>query len=304
MRRIAVRTLPDGTLKRLQPFHICMRGLETVVLCRTDEDYDAMVKILCVSAWRSNVIIIIYTVVSNHCHVCILAETQIAADAFCADVKKTFSMWFRKRYGEAKILHGVDMKALCLDTEWYVRNALAYVVRNILDNGGEVNSYPWSGYRAMFSNDEAAVNCRAVSSLAKREREAIMHTGEKLTGVPWLIDSDCRMVPHSICDCLYLEQCFENDQAFFLKSIGSVNTTDMHYNLEERPYQLQSDTEFYKSVEDTCQRWFTKSLSEISIEQKNRLVPYIYHTRKTTIPQLSRVTGIPRDSLARMLKKR
>ena len=211
-----------------------------------------------------------------------------------------------KRYGEEKILHRVDMKALCLDTDWYVRNALAYIVRNILDNGGDINNYFWSGYSAMFVNKKCgdAHAGRAVSSLTKREREQILHTGEKLSGVPWLINHDGSLIPQSICDHNYLEQAFENDQAYFLRLIGSVNTSEMRYNLEERPYQILPDSEFYKSVEETCQRYFSKGISEISLEQKNRLVPYIYHTRKTTIPQLSRVIGIPRETLARMLAKR
>lgn len=59
MQRIAIRTLPDGTVSKVYPFHVCLRGLEMDVLCRDDDDYDAMVKIICVSGRRHNVIVII-----------------------------------------------------------------------------------------------------------------------------------------------------------------------------------------------------------------------------------------------------
>jgi len=47
MQRIVRQELPDGTIRVVHPFHISMEGLETAVLYRDDQDYDAMVKILC-----------------------------------------------------------------------------------------------------------------------------------------------------------------------------------------------------------------------------------------------------------------
>ena len=57
-----------------------MKGLESLILYRDDDDYDAMVKILCLCARRKNVIVIIYTVVSNHCHVAVLAGCAMVSD--------------------------------------------------------------------------------------------------------------------------------------------------------------------------------------------------------------------------------
>ena len=59
-----------------------MEGMKTAVLCRDDDDYDALVKIICVCARRKNVIIVVYAVVSNHCHAAVLAASQEAADSF------------------------------------------------------------------------------------------------------------------------------------------------------------------------------------------------------------------------------
>ena len=143
MRRIVSRVLPDGTIRNVQPFHVCLEGLEKAVLCRDDKDYDAFVKIICVAARRKNVIIVIYTVVSNHSHATILARSQEEADAFGEEIKKMASMWVSGRYGERKLLRRTDVKAPCLDTDWYVRNTLAYVPRNALDNGCNVNEYRW-----------------------------------------------------------------------------------------------------------------------------------------------------------------
>ena len=61
-----------------------------------------------------------------------------------------YSMWFSRKYGEKGVLRRIQTSAIWLDSDWYVRNALAYVPRNALDNGCNVDEYRWSGYSAMF----------------------------------------------------------------------------------------------------------------------------------------------------------
>lgn len=301
MRRIVHRQLPDGSFRNVQPFHISMEGLEKVILCRDDDDYDALVKILCVCARRKNVIIIVYAVVSNHCHVAVLAATQVNADAFGQEVKRMYSMWFSRRYCEPRTLQKMDVKAICLDSDWYVRNALAYVLRNALDNGCNVNEYPWSGYQAMFVMKPKAAG-RLVAGLSKAEKRRIMHTGDKMEGVEWQVDTKERLIPSTICDSAYLEQAFENDQAFFLKIIGAQNPAEMKTKLVDNPRTMLVDSDFYKNVNEISQRWYGADLSSLSLERKIRLLPFIRRTMKTTVPQLARTFGISRDKIAEILR--
>ena len=279
-----------------------MEGLERTILCRDEEDYDAMVKILCVSARRKNVVLVIYAVVSNHCHAVVLARYQQDADDYGEEVKRMAAMWFSRKYGESGVLKGKDVKAICLDSDWYVRSALAYVLRNALDNGCNVNEYPWSGYRAMFSQDVSKrVSARQVSSLPRDEMRRIMHTGDKLKDVPWLLDDSGRLIPSSICDSAYLEQAFGNDQSFFLRTIGSLNPAEMNQKLIDNPRMRLTDSEFYKYVAAVSLRWFKAELSKLSLEQKARLIPYISRTMKTSVPQLARTFGLDRGVIRKML---
>lgn len=279
-----------------------MEGLERTILCRDEEDYDAMVKILCVSARRKNVVLVIYAVVSNHCHAVVLARYQQDADDYGEEVKRMAAMWFSRKNGESGVLKGTDVKAICLDSDWYVRSALAYVPRNALDNGCNVNEYPWSGYRAMFSQDVSKrVNVRPVSSLHRDEMRRIMHTADKLKDVPWLLDDSDRLIPSSICDCAYLEQAFGNDQSFFLRTIGSLNPAEMNQKLIDNPRKRLTDSEFYKHTAAVSLRWFKAELSRLSLEQKARLIPYISRTMKTSVPQLARTFGLNRDVIRKML---
>jgi len=301
MDRSVVRKLPDGRTRTVEPYHVCLKGLETAVLCRDEEDYDVMVKVLAVCAWRNNVIIITYSAVSNHTHTAALAVTWKDAQAFGEESKKVYSMYFQRKYGEEGILRRVKVKALWLDNPFYLRNTLAYIPRNALDNGGDITDYPWSGHLAMFRRD--APGGRPVSSLTNRERRKLLHTGESLKGVPWQLDDRGRLIPYSICDHDYLEQAFNGDAAYYLKTIGGVNVAEMRYLLEEKPYVMQPDSEFYKAVNEISVRWYNTDLTMLSLERKLRIIPYIYRTAKTTIPQLARVFGLDRTRIASILGK-
>ena len=109
MKTFAMRKSADGTHRRFLPFHVCMEGLQDAVLCRDDEDYDALVKILAVCALRKKVMIVIYVGVSNHCHLVVLAESHADADVFGAEIKRMYAMWFSRKYGERGVMRGVTV---------------------------------------------------------------------------------------------------------------------------------------------------------------------------------------------------
>lgn len=304
MQRVVRHDLPDGTIRKVYPFHISLEGLESTVLCRDDRDYDAMVKIICVAARRKNVVIIIYAVVSNHSHIAILAACQQDAHEYGQEIKKMYGMWFQRRYGESAVLRRTDICAILLDSDWYVRNALAYIPRNALDNGCDIKTYRWTGFRAMFCQEPAAGKKRKVTELTKRERERIFHTGDDLKGVPWMIDEQEELIPGSFCEHCYLEQAFEGDQAFFLKTLGSQNGAEMQNKLITGPRTMQTDGEFFKQATETSQRWFKTDLNTLSQERKIRLITYLDRTARTTIPQLARVFGLTRETVAEILGRK
>ncbi len=302
MKRVVTRTLPSGETTSVQPYHISIKGLEKAILCRDEEDYGVLVKYMAVCALRKNVIIIIYVGVSNHGHVAVLSKSYQDAFDYAQELKRNYAQWFQTKYLEKQILKGVDVQAVLLDSDWYVRNALAYIPRNALDNGSPVDKYKWSGFRAMFADKTQAVKGTPVCKLSRREQDRIMHTRENLKDVPWLIDPDGNLIPESFCDIEYLEQVFNHDPAFWLKSIGALNPAEMEEKLVEVPRRLLPDSEFYKVVAETVQRWYSQDLATLSREKKLRILPFIWRTRKTTVRQLSRTFGMSREEVQSALK--
>lgn len=294
--------LPDGRRVFLYTFHVCMKGLESKILYRVDEDYDVFVKMIFVCAHRLGVQVIIYGVVSNHAHICLLASDHQTAKLFGERLKMMYSRYYRNKYGEEGVLRRVEASALHVDSDRYLRNVLAYIPRNALDNGARnVSEYRWTGYRAMFCGgkvDDAAVMVR---DLNKRERERIMHTGDKLDDVPWVLNSRGEIEPASCCNWRFLENVFCGDQAFFLRILGSVNTAEMKEKLVDAPRTKRNDNEFLKSVTDICQRWFQQGPEYLSLEKKIRVIPYVSRVLKTDVPQLARTFELSRERISDIL---
>ena len=266
--RICFRTLPNGHVRKVYPYHVSLEGMAKLVLCRDEEDYDVMVKYIFLCARRKNVIVIIYIAMSNHGHATILATGQDDADAF--------------------------------KVEW-LRNALAYVPKNALDALSRVEDYRWSGYRGMFCQGKAPAGIRKAWTLTRREKEACFHTHDSLDGVPWLVNAEGELEPASACDHEYLESAFGYDQAYFLRTIGTVNMAEMHQKLVDNPRQRQNDTEMLKTIESISQGWFKCGLLDLPLEKKARLLPYIYRSFRTSIAQLARCFGLDPDKVARMV---
>lgn len=304
MKRIVARILPSGETKNVQPFHITMKGLEKAILCRDNEDYGVLIKYIAVCAHRKNVIVIIYAAVSNHCHVAILAASHQNAADFADELKKNYAQWIQIKYSEKHLLKGTDVQAILLDNDWYVRNALAYIPRNALDNGVAVDQYKWSSYQAYFRGADTSRTGLPVNKFTRREQDRIMHTRETLKNVPWLVDAEGNILPESFCDVEYLEQVFNHDPAFWLKIIGSLNSAEMTEKLVEAPGRMRPDSEFYKEVADIAQRWFSSDPGQLTKEKKYRLLPYLWRSRRTSVNQLARVLGLERDEVKKALKQK
>ncbi len=290
----------------MYPFHISLEGLEVRILCKDRNDYDLFVKIIVICSLRKNVVIVTYAVVSNHVHVTILAGSQREADEYANEIKKMYSMYFSRKYADSAVLRGSDAKAQLIDSDWYLRNAIAYDIRNALDNGENIIEYPWTGLRALFRDgkpDEFHQQTRQVSKLSKREKRKLFHTDDDLSHVKWEIDSLGELIPVTICDWRYVEAAFNNDQAYFMKSVGIVNTAEMEHRLVIAPRMMITDEEFLRNANDISERWFKTTIHNLTMEKRIRMISFMHHTQKTTIPQLARIFEIDRETIKRIISK-
>ena len=301
--RIVSRTLPDGTVAKVYPFHLSLEGLESNLLCRDEDDYDVVEKSMMVSAWVHNVIVVDHVVMSNHGHMCVLAANICQVNKMADALKQRCSMYIEKKYNERKVLIRTSTDVQLLDSDWYVRNVLAYIPRNVVELNVRVEDYPWCGHRAMFAGGVSQDGFCMVSRMTRREKEALLHTHANLDKVPWQLDRDGHLVPITCLDWQYVEEAFNHDQAFYMKCIGAVNCAEMEQKLVLNHRAMQADSAFLLTVNDLAERWFHAKPFEMTVEQKIRLLPYLYRCYRTSVPQLARCLRMGRDEVERVVRK-
>lgn len=302
--RIVTRPRADGHVIKMYPFHISLEGMESVLLCRDDEDYDHLQKSYYLAAWKTGCRVIAEIAMSNHGHVAILAPELAVAQQTGEAIKKRHSQYLSWKYNEKGILNRSDICVKYLDSDWYVRNALAYIPRNTVDTGERIEDYRWSSYRGMFVGGRCPSGMYRVADLSRRERESVFRSHEDLSGVPWILNADGNIEPASACDFHYLESAFNNDQAYYLKMIGSVNVAEMQQMLVLNGKNRQSDSEMLAVITRLAEKWYGKGILEMTPEQKARILPVLYRSYRTTVPQLARCLRMPRDVVAGLVPVR
>lgn len=302
--RITTRTLPNGQIRRVLPFHISLEGMESTLLCRDDDDYDHLEKSFYISCWKNNCIPVMQIAMSNHGHCCILSTGLESAQKTGELTKKRQSQYLSWKYQEKGILRRSDINVQYLDSDIYLRNALAYIPRNAQDTNCRIEDYRWSSYRGMFLNGISPSARRKVSEMSVRERCTLFRTHMDLSGVPWLLNADNSVEPASACDWAYLESAFNHDQAFFLKTIGTVNCAEMQQKLVLKGRIRQTDSEMLAIVANLAEKWFHTSIMELTPEMKARLLPYLYRGYHTSIPQLARCLRMQRSAVFRLIPSR
>ena len=93
------------------------------------------------------------------------------------------------------------------------------------------------------------------------------------------------------------------DPAFFLKTVGGQNAAELHQKLVDLPRKMLTDADFLGCANDVSLRWFQRTVSELPVEKKARLIPYLWRTTRTTVPQLARTFGLGRDVISSFLGK-
>lgn len=304
-RIIVQRRLPSGRHAWVSPFHVSLEGLESATICRDDEDYDVMVKHIFTCARRADIGIVIYAVVSNHAHCVTLADKCESVDRFASDLKKVHSMWIKRKYGETATLRRVSADISPIETIAYARNVLAYVPRNALDNGARnIAGYKWTGYRAMFCEGKTLEGTIPVKRLSTRASEKLLHTGDNLTDMPWLLNERGEIEPASACDWQYLEMIFNHDPSFFLKKIGDVNMAQMNYELKAARRYKMTDSEFLQIAEECAMAWYKSHLNEMSPSAKARFLQYLGRKVLLSVPQVARCMQMERNVVSTILGRK
>lgn len=300
--RISTRRLPNGEVAAVHPFHICTKG-ERVVF-RTSEDLRVAFNFLPICALRSNVAIVMPCVLNTHFHSVILARSYDDAKRFGDCYKQSVSMHLTRKYGAGlEPFREVESRPIPLEDDRYVRNAICYVAANALDAGATVDSYPWSGYRALFCDGSAGANSSRVSEMSRRKIREVLKSDICLETVPWLINGEGVIEPASYCDWRYAESAFYGDISFFTKVLGLTDRDQMDRQMTEDYQRRKSLEDVMSDIEGRCRKIYGLPASELRPSQKIPILKAVSYSAGLSVKILSRCFEMPEKEVAAILRR-
>ena len=136
-----------------------------------------------------------------------------------------------------------------------------------------------------------------------RESKQLLKSRDELSACPYCIDENGNIVNKSFVRIDVVEAAFRNSSRSFLYSLGTCNDMKMEYELAMKPLLNVNDREMAGIAETlAATRFGGKAISELTNSNKCAMIKTLYYNNKTSIPQLSRILGLPRDIIAHALE--
>ena len=284
-------------------YHICTNGQESPVIMKCDDDYKVALNYLALLGWKYGIGILAYCLMSNHVHILIICRNREEAQRFIRSFKRLYSAYLLNRYGQSDTLRGIKDSITLIDSVQYLRNCIAYILRNGLSAGicMRIEDYPWSSHSCYF-NTANSDQYRKVEDLGEREKRSMFKTRQNLKGCPYLIDRTGKILDRSFVRHDLVEKAFNNSGKFFLLTLGICNDAQMEYEMACRPLIGVNDGELIRIAERTAsERFKGRSIPDLSSKERCSMIKTLYFNNKTTIPQLSRILGLPRALVTQIL---
>ena len=270
-------------------FHICIKGHDSITIYTDEEDYSTSVNYIAIAQYRSNISILAYCQMPNHSH--FVMETDSDNDI----------MHFNRKYREYKIFRRQDILIKKINSLHYLRQCIAYVLRNPLAAGliRTIDFYPWTSHACYFRNNDSSMDeSYPVASLSKREIRKVLKTHIDLTGCRYSIDNRKEMiVPRTFIAYRNVESIYNNSASMFTKFVGWNDDNKMEYELLIKQTYSYDDIEM-KSISDIISlEKYRKPCLELLPEQKRELAFILRKRYRTSVAQLSRVLRIRKEAL-------
>ena len=284
-------------------YHVCTNGQETPSIIMDKEDFKTAHNYLALAGWKTGIVTLVYTIMSNHVHILIICKERNQAVRYIRLFKRLYSTHLLKKYGISDALRGIEDSISLIDSVSYFRNCVAYILRNALCAKicRRIEDYPWSSYPCYF-NKKACERASRIQDLGTRERRTALKTRMDLSKCPYLVNTEGMIEAESFVRHDIVERAFGNSGKFFLTSLGTCNDAKMEYEMTCKPLVRVNDKELAEVIEELTEKKFAgRKISGLTQSEKCSIIKNIYFNNKTTIPQLSRILGLPKAIIRQIL---
>ena len=273
-------------------YHVSSHGLEKNDIFKSREDFIRGMNDIAICVLGFDVRILAFCLMSNHFHF-VLYGTADECRRFSEEYKRRCGMRMRRLAGEVKGLKGIDVRIDKIDTQEYLENVIAYVLRNPLAAGIFIMPYlyPWSSASLYFRNEVELKGVR-VNGLSERKRERIILRSHQNVPDSYMMDTEGLILPSCYVDVKMVENIFRHP-ACLLASLARKVEADIEVQMGIMESVSMTDQELLTQMNELIKLEFGKSsLYQLQMEERLKLCLLLKRNFGAGVKQISRVTRL------------
>ena len=273
-------------------YHVSSHGLERNDIFKSREDFIRGMNDIAVCVFGFDVRILAFCLMSNHFHF-VLYGSLDECRRFSEEYKRRCAMRMRRMAGDVKGLKGIDLQIDRIDSQEYLENVIAYVLRNPLAAGICIMPYlyPWSSASLYFRNESELRGVR-INELSIRRRERIILRSHQLVPDTYMIDAEDLILPSCYVDVKMVEGIFRHP-ARLLASLARKVEVDVEVQLGIVECVSMTDQELLTQMNELIRLEFGRnSLYRLQMEERLKLCLLLKRNFGASVKQISRVTRL------------
>lgn len=284
-----------------QYYHVSSKALEKNNIFQSREDFVTAMNDIAICLLRYDVAVLCFCLMNNHFHFVLKGSYQ-QCYAFMNEFKRICAIRMRDRCGEVNGLKDVDLHFDLLDSQEYLENAIAYVLRNPLAARMIMMPYfyEWSSISAYFRGNADVIGV-PVNTLSIRKRRELLRTRHDVVPDNYILGYDGYILPSCYIDIHEVEQIFRHPSCLMMALARRVeNEFEVASGAAGRI--TMSDNELKTHVMELVRHEFgVTSLTQLSADNRLRLCQMIRKNFNASVKQIARVLRLSQSVVSSVL---
>ena len=281
-------------------FHISSHGLETKDIFKTTSDFISGMNDIAICVLGFDVSILCFCLMSNHFHF-VLYGTQVECERFAEEYKRRCAIRMRYGSGDVHAMKAVEVQLFLIDSQEYLENVIAYVLRNPLAAGICMMPYHyrWSSMMEYFSGGRQCQG-KCVNEMSERMRFRIL---KSRTSVPdhYVVDESGMIFPSCYVDVAAVEKIFRHP-ARLLVSIARKVEADIEIKFGISDTVCMNYNDIKSQLPDLVRREFGKdSINQLSMDERIKLCLHLKRNFRAGVKQIARLTHLDPSLVSKVI---
>lgn len=284
-----------------QYYHVSSKALEKNDIFTSREDFVTAMNDVALCALRYDVMILCFCLMSNHFHFVLKGSYQ-ECYAFMTEFKRICAIRMRDRSGDVNGLKDVELRFDLLDTQEYLENAIAYVLRNPMAARIIMMPYfyEWSSILAYFRG-RSELSGLSLATLSIRKRRALLRTRHDAVPENYILTEQGYVNPACYIAAGEVETIFRHPSRLMMALAKKVEN-EFEVASGAANQIVMTDPELKTHILELIRTEYgVNSLSQLSADDRLRLCLKIRRNFGSSVKQIARVLRLSQALVASVL---